>query len=364
MEKPAARGVGAAGSPDCSPQGVRRRRGSHRPVGERVEPVCETNNGPSGPSLQPRKIATRGTSHFSLTLPRLRWPSLGEAPSSRLSARLLRGRRTGGRDGRAGARALRRARSTSASRSSTTRTWSRTCESRGAVFVDALADVPEGATVVFSAHGIAPAVRREAEELRLTTIDATCPLVTKVHAQARRYAERRLRDRPHRARGARGGGGHARRGARRDRPRPVGGGRRARLASRRPAARVHHADDALGRRDERDRRRAAPPLPADRGAGARGHLLRDLEPAVGREGAARARSTCCSSSARRTRRTRSGSSTSRAPTGRRPISSTTSPGSTRAGSKAARRSASRRARRPRSASSRRCARGSRRAAPT
>jgi 4-hydroxy-3-methylbut-2-enyl diphosphate reductase len=61
--------------------------------------------------------------------------------------------------------------------------------SRGAVFVDALADVPEGAIVVFSAHGIAPAVRREAKELRLTTIDATCPLVTKVHAQARRYAE-------------------------------------------------------------------------------------------------------------------------------------------------------------------------------
>jgi 4-hydroxy-3-methylbut-2-en-1-yl diphosphate reductase len=60
--------------------------------------------------------------------------------------------------------------------------------SRGAVFVDTLADVPEGATVVFSAHGIAPAVRREAEELRLTTIDATCPLVTKVHAQARRLA--------------------------------------------------------------------------------------------------------------------------------------------------------------------------------
>jgi 4-hydroxy-3-methylbut-2-enyl diphosphate reductase len=61
--------------------------------------------------------------------------------------------------------------------------------SRGAVFVDQLADVPEGATVVFSAHGIAPTVRREAEGLRLTTIDATCPLVTKVHAQARRYAE-------------------------------------------------------------------------------------------------------------------------------------------------------------------------------
>src|ERR687892_2396993 len=55
---------------------------------------------------------------------------------------------------------------------------------RGAVFVDTLADVPEGANVVFSAHGIAPAVRREAGGLRLTTIDATRPPVTKVHAQA------------------------------------------------------------------------------------------------------------------------------------------------------------------------------------
>src|ERR1044071_2896565 len=62
-------------------------------------------------------------------------------------------------------------------------------QSRGAVFVDELSEVPEGATVVSSAHGIAPAVRREAQELALTTIDATCPLVTKVHAQARRYAE-------------------------------------------------------------------------------------------------------------------------------------------------------------------------------
>jgi 4-hydroxy-3-methylbut-2-en-1-yl diphosphate reductase len=65
----------------------------------------------------------------------------------------------------------------------------RDLQARGAVFVEALADVPEGAAVVFSAHGIAPAVRREADELRLTTIDATCPLVTKVHAQARRYAQ-------------------------------------------------------------------------------------------------------------------------------------------------------------------------------
>jgi 4-hydroxy-3-methylbut-2-enyl diphosphate reductase len=65
----------------------------------------------------------------------------------------------------------------------------RDLEARGAVFVDSVAEVPEGATVVFSAHGIAPVVRREAGERRLTTIDATCPLVTKVHTQARRYAQ-------------------------------------------------------------------------------------------------------------------------------------------------------------------------------
>jgi len=65
----------------------------------------------------------------------------------------------------------------------------RDLEARGAVFVDELSGVPAGATVVFSAHGIAPAVRAEAETRTLTTIDATCPLVTKVHTQARRYAE-------------------------------------------------------------------------------------------------------------------------------------------------------------------------------
>ncbi len=66
----------------------------------------------------------------------------------------------------------------------------RDLEERGAVFVDELAQVPRGAIVVFSAHGVAPAVRAEAEARGLTAIDATCPLVTKVHTQARRYAER------------------------------------------------------------------------------------------------------------------------------------------------------------------------------
>ena len=61
-------------------------------------------------------------------------------------------------------------------------------EARGAVFVDSVTDVPAGSTLVFSAHGVAPAVRAEAGARALRTIDATCPLVTKVHAQARRYA--------------------------------------------------------------------------------------------------------------------------------------------------------------------------------
>jgi 4-hydroxy-3-methylbut-2-en-1-yl diphosphate reductase len=64
----------------------------------------------------------------------------------------------------------------------------RDLEARGAVFVDEETDVPEGETVVFSAHGVAPSVHANATARRLNTIDATCPLVTKVHVQARRYA--------------------------------------------------------------------------------------------------------------------------------------------------------------------------------
>jgi 4-hydroxy-3-methylbut-2-enyl diphosphate reductase len=59
---------------------------------------------------------------------------------------------------------------------------------RGAVFVESEADVPEGATVVFSAHGVAPSVHAGAAERNLQTIDATCPLVTKVHVEAKKFA--------------------------------------------------------------------------------------------------------------------------------------------------------------------------------
>ncbi len=58
----------------------------------------------------------------------------------------------------------------------------------GAVFVDELDEVPDGATVVYSAHGVSPAVRQEAAHRGLDAIDATCPLVSKVHAEARRFA--------------------------------------------------------------------------------------------------------------------------------------------------------------------------------
>jgi 4-hydroxy-3-methylbut-2-en-1-yl diphosphate reductase len=61
-------------------------------------------------------------------------------------------------------------------------------ESRGAVFVEELHEVPEGATVVFSAHGVSPTVHEEAKARSLKTIDATCPLVTKVHHEAKRFA--------------------------------------------------------------------------------------------------------------------------------------------------------------------------------
>jgi 4-hydroxy-3-methylbut-2-enyl diphosphate reductase len=63
-------------------------------------------------------------------------------------------------------------------------------EARGAVFVDSEEEVPEGALVVLSAHGVAPDVYRKCEDRRLKVIDAVCPLVSKVHAEARRYAAR------------------------------------------------------------------------------------------------------------------------------------------------------------------------------
>jgi 4-hydroxy-3-methylbut-2-enyl diphosphate reductase len=64
----------------------------------------------------------------------------------------------------------------------------RRLEAKGVIFVDELDEVPEGSVVVFSAHGVAPVVHEQAAQRRLRSIDATCPLVTKVHHEARRFA--------------------------------------------------------------------------------------------------------------------------------------------------------------------------------
>ncbi|MGI0100437.1 MAG: 4-hydroxy-3-methylbut-2-enyl diphosphate reductase, partial [Candidatus Micrarchaeaceae archaeon] len=59
---------------------------------------------------------------------------------------------------------------------------------KGAIFVEELSEVPEGSICIFSAHGIAPQVREQAKARRLSTIDATCPLVTKIHIEVERFA--------------------------------------------------------------------------------------------------------------------------------------------------------------------------------
>lgn len=65
----------------------------------------------------------------------------------------------------------------------------KTFQAKGAVFVESLSEVPEGSTVLFSAHGVSPEIRKEATKRKLFAIDATCPLVTKVHLEAIKYAK-------------------------------------------------------------------------------------------------------------------------------------------------------------------------------
>src|SRR3954465_15199499 len=60
---------------------------------------------------------------------------------------------------------------------------------RGVTFVDDISEVPEGATVVYSAHGVSPSIRADAKRRKLVEIDATCPLVTKVHLEVLRFAK-------------------------------------------------------------------------------------------------------------------------------------------------------------------------------
>ena len=64
-----------------------------------------------------------------------------------------------------------------------------TFKDKGAVFVDSIDEIPENSVVMFSAHGVSPAIRLAAKERNLTALDATCPLVTKVHLEAVKYAK-------------------------------------------------------------------------------------------------------------------------------------------------------------------------------
>ena len=152
-------------------------------------------------------------------------------------------------------------------------------ERRGAVFVEELDEVPAGATVVFSAHGVSPEVRHAAAARELDVIDATCPLVSKVHAEARTFAAEGADDLPDRPRRPRGGGGNDRRGTRGD-PARAEPPRRGRAVEAPDPERVSYLTQTTLAVDETneivDALRAR--FPALRGPALRRHLLRDREP--------------------------------------------------------------------------------------
>ena len=159
-----------------------------------------------------------------------------------------------------------------------------TLAERGAIFVDEADEVPEGALVVFSAHGVSPAVRDQARERGLRTIDATCPLVTKVHQEAKRFAREDydiLLVGHHGHEEVEGTAGEAPTHiqlvetaadvAERDGARPGEGG-------------LAVADHALGGRDHGHRAGAARAVPDAAEPAERRHLLRHPEPAGRGEG--------------------------------------------------------------------------------
>ena len=162
-------------------------------------------------------------------------------------------------------------------------------EAKGAIFVEELDDVPDDRPVVFSAHGVPKAVPAEAGRRNLLFIDATCPLVSKVHREAERHHE------AGRTVVLIGHAGH---------PEVVGTmgqlpagavllvqdvAEAERLEAGRSAQpRLRHADDLVGRRHDRDRGGAASPLPGHPWPQDGGHLLRHHQPAGGGEGDRRA----------------------------------------------------------------------------
>ena len=183
----------------------------------------------------------------------------------------------------------------SATRSSTTASSSTGCKELGAVFVDELDEVPDDRPVVFSAHGVPKSVPAAAQDRGLTYVDATCPLVSKVHRQAERLIEegRHILFIGHA--GHPGGDRHVRPGARRvDHPGRDGRRRRRARRSRRapispssPRPRLSVDDTAAIVEALKAR------FPDDPRAAQRGHLLRDLEPPGGGQGDRAANATGC-----------------------------------------------------------------------
>ena len=159
-------------------------------------------------------------------------------------------------------------------------------KSKGAIFVEELDEIPEtSAPVIFSAHGVPKAVPERAKARNMFYLDATCPLVSKVHAEARDHLDKGLEI------VLIGHAGH---------PEVVGtlgqlppeaaslietaADARAFTPPRPRAARLHHADHPLGRRHRRHGRHPERALPGHRRPEERGHLLRHHQPAGGGEG--------------------------------------------------------------------------------
>ena len=217
---------------------------THRP-GHPADPVARTR--PRGPSCWRPRAATAPASTARWS--RSRRPSTCTAP-----------------------------RSTCASRSCTTSTWWPTWSPAAPIFVEELDEVPEGRTVVFSAHGVSPEVHSQAAARSLKTIDATCPLVTKVHHEARRFADDDydillIGHEGHEE--VEGTAGEA------PEPHPARAGPRGRRRHRRPRpgqGRLALPDHALGGRDDGDRRRDPRAVPAAARPAQRRHLLRHPEP--------------------------------------------------------------------------------------
>ena len=153
-------------------------------------------------------------------------------------------------------------------------------KAKGAVFVEELDEIPDTEQpVIFSAHGVPKSVPEAARARNLFQLDATCPLVTKVHREAEilhRKGREIVLDRP--CRPSRGGRHHGPVADGRRLPGRDRGGRRGLHAAGPGPARLDHPDDAVGRRHRRDRRDPHPPLPQHRRPAQGRHLLCDDQP--------------------------------------------------------------------------------------